>query len=143
MLAYELFHNNKNFTIPDVEKQFPIKKIFYKNNKITIDKEGLEMYDSETTSGTEQLQNWLQMPLNTIDSKKLNLPDFRVGKAGLRPYIEIYGSLKTNSVEESKLSLSIGKKPNQIDHILDLTTDEITKVNLNGKTTLCCLIKTE
>jgi len=135
MLAYELFHNNKNSTTGDQKKQFPIKKIFYKNNSITIDKKTLEKYGSVDTKTTQQLQKWLVMPLNTINVEKLNLPDFRTGTAGANPYIEIYGYLKTNRAEESKLVLSIGKKPNQIVHILDLTSGEI-QPNLNDKTTL-------
>ena len=135
MLAYELFHNNKNSTANVTKKQLPIKKIFYKNNKITIDETNREEYGSKVTEATKQLQDWLQMPLNTIDVKLLNLPDFRTGTAGSNPYIEIYGYLKTNTAKESKLTLSIGKKPNQITHILDLTSDEIQS-NLDGKVTL-------
>lgn len=135
MLAYELFHNNINSTKNNPKKQFPIKKIFYKNNKIIIDKKGREEYGSETTKDTKQLQDWLQMPLNTIDVKQLNLPDFRTGAAGANPYIEVYGDLKTNKSSGSKLVLSIGKKPNQTEHVLNLTDDEV-KSNLNEKTRL-------
>lgn len=132
MLAYELFHNNKYSDVPDIKKQFPIKKIFYKKRKITIDKTTLEEYGSTETETTKQLQNWLVMPLNTIDLKKLNLPDYRTGTAGANPYIEIYGYLKTNKSLESKLILSIGKKPNHIEYVLDLNSDEIQS-NSNGK----------
>lgn len=135
MLAYELFHNNQDSTLNNPKRQFPIKKIFYKNEKITIDKTTLEEYGSAHTKTTRELQNWLIMPLNTIDVKKLNLPDFRTGTAGANPYVEIYGYLKTNKSLESKLSLSIGKKPNQIDYTLDLTSDEIQS-NSNEKITL-------
>ena len=79
MLAYELFLSNKNSTKNNPKKQFPIKKIFYKNNDAVIDSKTCEQYGSEFTRDTEQLQNWLQMPLNTIDVKELNLPDFRTG----------------------------------------------------------------
>ena len=132
MLAYELFHNNKYSNVPDVKKQFPIKKIFYKKGKIIIDKTTLDEYGSAETETTKQLQNQLVMPLNTIDLKKLNLPDYRTGTAGANPYIEIYGYLKTNKSLESKLTLSIGKKPNHIEHILDLTSGKIQN-NLNRK----------
>ena len=135
MLAYELFHNNKNSNANNPKKQFPIKKIFYKNNKIIVDKKTLEAYGSGTTKSTSQLQNWLQMPLNTINVMELNLPDFRTGSAGANPYIEIYGYLKTNKKLETKIILSIGKKPHQINHVLDLTTDKIQS-NSNGQTIL-------
>jgi len=132
MLAYELFHNNKDSTTNNPKKQFPIKKIFYKNGKSIIEKTTLEEYGSAVTETTRQLQNWLVMPLNTIDAKKLNLPDYRTGTAGANPYIEIYGYLKTSKSLESKLSLSIGKKPNHIEHVLDLTSGKIQS-NSNGK----------
>ncbi len=135
MLAYELFHNNKNSTANNPKKQFPIKKIFYKKGKITIDETTMEKFGSGVTEGTKQLQNWLQMSLNTIDIKKLNLPDFRTGAAGANPYIEIYGYLKINRALETKVILSIGKKPNQIEYVLDLTNDEIQS-NSNKKTIL-------
>ena len=136
MLAYELFHNNRNLTKNNPKRQFPIKKIFYKNNKIIIDKKGREEHGSETTKDTKQLQDWLQMPLNTIDVKQLNLPDFRTGTAGANPYIEIYGNLKTNKSSESKLVLSIGKEAKQIIHTLDFTNDEIQNNHYNEKITL-------
>ena len=125
MLAYELFYYNKDSTTNHPKKQLPIKKIFYKNNNIIIDKNTLEKYGSEVTKTTEQLQKWLIMSLNTINVKKLNLPDLRTGTAGANPYIEIYGYLKTNRALESKLSITIGKKSNQIDYSLDVTTGEI------------------
>ncbi|MDH5462745.1 MAG: hypothetical protein OEW49_00350 [Nitrosopumilus sp.] len=132
MLAYELFHNNNDSTTNNPKKQFPIKKIFYQKGKITIDKTTLEDYGSADTEATRSLQNWLVMPLNTIDVKELNLPDYRTGTAGANPYIEIYGYLKTNKSLESKLSLSIGKKPNYIEHVLDLASNKIQS-NSNGK----------
>ena len=125
MLAYELFHNNKDSTKNNPKKQLPIKKIFYKQDKIILDKMTLEEYGSSYTETTRQLQNWLVMPLNTIDVKQFNLPDFRTGAAGANPYIEIYGYLKTNKSKESKLVLSIGKKLNHIEYVLDLTSTEI------------------
>ena len=125
MLAYELFHNNKNSTVRDVKDIFPTKKIFYKKNDIVIDPKTLDEYDPKTITRTEQLQKWLQMPLNTTDAKLLNLPDFRTGSASQNPYIEVYGNLKTNNKQESKLTLLIGKKSNGIEYVLDLTSNEV------------------
>ena len=135
MLAYELFHSNKNSNATDKKRQFPIKKIFYKNTKVTIDQTTLEEYGSTTTEDTRQIQNWLQMPLNTSNAEKLNMPDFRTGAASANPYIEIYGYLKTSKSLESKLFLTIGKKPNHIEYILDVTSGKVQK-NPNVKVTL-------
>ena len=137
MLAYELFQNNKNSTKNNPKKQFPFKKIFYKNNKIIIDEKGLEEYgESESPKDTKQLQDWLQMPLNTIDIQSLNLPDCRTGTASANPYVEVYGYLQTNRSLETKLILSMGKKPERIIHTLDLTNDKIKNNNYNGIITL-------
>ena len=77
MLGYELFSINKESSAnnPRGGSQ-PIKKIFFENGKVTIDKD-LEEYASGYLEKTKQLQDWLQMPLNTIDKKELNLPDVR------------------------------------------------------------------
>lgn len=135
MLAYELFYNNKNSKANNPKSQFLIKKVFYKNNHVAIDQKTLEEYGSEVTESTKQVQNWLQMPLNTINIDDLNMPDFRTGAASANPYIEVYGFVKTNKSGETKLSLSIGKKSNQIDYTLDLTTGKIQKKS-EGKVTL-------
>lgn len=139
MLAYELFYNNKDSGTSDVKNQYPVKKVFYKNNKVTIDKKPIEEYGSSTTKNTKQLQDWLQMPLNTVDVKQLNLPDFRTGGNSANPYVEVYGSLKTNVSLNTVLTLSIGKKPNQITHTLDFVNEiqsdsnGIVKLNLDRK----------
>ncbi|MBI1663984.1 MAG: hypothetical protein IS860_11000 [Nitrosopumilus sp.] len=135
MLAYELFLSNKNSTKNNPKKQFPIKKIFYKNNDAVIDSKTCEQYGSEFTRDTEQLQNWLQMPLNTIDVKELNLPDFRTGTRSANPYVEVYGKLETNNSLESKFVLSMGQKPNYINYTLDLASGEILN-NFNGTVVL-------
>jgi len=75
MLGYELFLINKESSITDPRgKLQPIKKIFFQNSIITMDKD-LEEYSSEYLKKFKQLQDWLQMPLNTIDSIELNLPE--------------------------------------------------------------------
>lgn len=132
MLAYELFHSNKNNTANIVKQQFPLKKVFYNQGKIEIDKIFNEEYASHHTKDTKQLQDWLMMPLNTIDAKKLNLPDYRTGAASPNPYIEVYGYLKTSKSLESKLFLTIGKKLNQTEYILDLASGKIQH-NSNGE----------
>ena len=53
MLAYELFLSNKNSTKNNPKKQFPIKKIFYKNNDAVIDSKTCEQYGSGFTRDTE------------------------------------------------------------------------------------------
>ena len=135
MLAYELFSINKESTTNDPRGgSQPIKKIFFQNDKVTIDKD-LEEYTSEYLEKTKQLQDWLQMPLNTIDKKELNLPDMRVSFAQPSPYIEVYGNVKTNKNSESVLSITIGKKPNIIEYSLNVPTGEITQ-NENSKVRL-------
>ena len=127
MLAYELFLNNKYSNLNNPKTQLPIKKIFCKKEKITIDTTTLEEFGSPKTNSTQQLQNWLSMPLNTIDKNKLNLPDNRTGTAGANPYIEIYGYVKTNRALETKMILTIGKKPNYIEHVLNVTKQTVEK----------------
>src|SRR3989338_549632 len=127
MLGYELFSINKESSAnnPRGDSQ-PIKKIFFENGKVTIDKD-LEEYASGYLEKTKQLQDWLQMPLNTIDKKELNLPDVRVSFAQSSPYVEVYGTVKTNKNSESTLSITIGKKPNIIEYSLDVSTGKITE----------------
>lgn len=128
MLAYELFLINKESSKnnPRGGSQ-PIKKIFFQNDKVTIDTKKPEEYGSEYLERTQQLQDWLQMPLNTIDKKELNLPDTRVSFAQPSPYVEVYGNVKTNKNLESTLSITIGKKPNIIEYSLDVSTGKITE----------------
>lgn len=138
MLASELYQINKNSKNNNPKKELAIKKIFYENNQPVIDKQTLDDYGSLVTNKTKQIQEYFQMPLNTIDVEKLNLPDHRTGSASSNPYIEIYGELKTNSASETKIVLLIGKKNNDknksnyINYDLDLTNGKITKAN-NGK----------
>ena len=132
MLAFELYSVNKNSTRNRPIKEFPFKKIYFKNGMISIDEKTLENYGSKTRIRTQILQNWLQMSLNTIDIKKLNLPDFRTGAASLNPYIEIYGAMTTNKSQETKISISIEKKSDneakacKINHVLNVTDGKIT-----------------
>jgi hypothetical protein len=136
MLAYELFFLNKKSSANNPRgRSQPIKKIFFQNDKVTIDKKTLEEYASEYLERTQQLQDWLQMPLNTIDKKELNLPDTRVSFAQPSPYVEVYGNVKTNKNSESTLSITIGKKPNIIEYSLDVLTGKITE-NHNSKVNL-------
>ena len=107
MLAYELFLNNKGSQSNNPKSELPIKKIFYKKGKITIDKTTLEEFGSQVTKDFATLQNSLAMTLNTIKIDKLNLPDFRTGPAARNPYVEVYGTAKTNSKSETKIELSV------------------------------------
>lgn len=137
MLAYELFYNNKDRDVRNTKNQYPIKKIFYKDGKIIIDEKGLEEYGSETTKSTRELQDWLQMPLNTTNSEKYNLPDFRTGSAAANPYVEIYGTVKTNKSSETKLEITIGKKEKSsyVSYVSDLSTGKDER-EIDGKPTL-------
>ena len=75
------------------------------------------MDGSELTNDQGFIQDWLSMPLNTSNTKLLNLPDKRTGSRSSPPYIKIYGIYENNKSKE-KISLSIsGKDP----------------LNLNGK----------
>lgn len=127
MLAYELFYNNKDSNANQPDRQLPFKKIFYENGVISIDETKVENYSGpEMPSDSKQIQEWLQMALNTIDVDELNLPDVRTGKNQANPYIEIYGLLKTTKTG-SKLIISLGNKYGAIEHTLDILTGEITK----------------
>lgn len=130
MLAYELYLKNKESNANNPRSGLkPLKKIFYQNKTVNIDKKNLEEYDANYSDKHKVLQDWLQMPLNTLDSQRLNLPDFRTGSAGRNPYIEIYGYLKTNKKLETTLTISIGKKPNFIEYSLDMKNGKIKKTN--------------
>ncbi len=127
LLAYELFYGNRDSKGSAPKKQLPVKMIFYKDNTATVDEKTLEEWGSETTKGTKELQNWLKMPLNTSDDVISKLPDHRVGAAAPNPYLEIYGIIKTNKASETKLEITIGKKPDYIKHILDVSAGEVIK----------------
>ena len=130
MLAYELYLKNKESSANNPRSGLkPLKKIFYQNKTVNIDKKTLEEYGANYSDKHKVLQDWLQMPLNTLDSQRLNLPDFRTGSAGRNPYIEIYGYLKTNKKLETTLTISIGKKPNFVEYSLDVKNGEIKKTN--------------
>jgi hypothetical protein len=86
-------------------------------------------YGKKYSEKTRQLQDWLQMPLNTENEKRLNLPDYRVSNAQPSPYVQIYGIVKTNKKLETIISISIGKKPNTIEYSLNTSTGIIEKNN--------------
>lgn len=127
MLGFELYLKNKDSTSGDVDYLKPIKKIIYNKNTWKIDTTTIEEFGSAISSKFSAIQNWLSMPLSTTDPENLNLPDYRTSKAQPSPYILIYGIIKTNKSKESTLSLSIGKKPNTIEHLIDLSTKQITE----------------
>jgi hypothetical protein len=130
VLAYELFLNNRGSTGTDPKGgQRAIKKIFFNNNDVVIDKMTRDDYGKKYSEKTRQLQDWLQMPLNTENEKRLNLPDYRVSNAQPSPYVQIYGIVKTNKKLETIISISIGKKPNTIEYSLNASTGIIEKNN--------------
>ena len=67
------------------------------------------------------------MPLSTANPKFLNLPDNRTSPAQPSPYIQVYGTLKTNKSKESTLIISIGKDPEIISYTYNISTQETTK----------------
>ena len=54
-------------------------------------------------------------------------PDNRTSPAQPSPYIQIYGTLKTNKSKESTLIISIGKDPEIISYTYNISTQETTK----------------
>ncbi|CAE6493579.1 hypothetical protein [Candidatus Nitrosotenuis uzonensis] len=127
MLAFELYQKNKDSTTGDVKSLKPIKKIIYNKGTWNIDVKTIEEYGSDISSKFSAIQNWLSMPLSTTDPDELNLPDHRTSPAQPSPYILIYGALKTNKSKKSLLTLSIGKKPHTIEHVIDISTKQITE----------------
>jgi len=99
VLAYELYLRNKDSTANVVKQQKPVKKIFVKRGKITVDKTTLDEYGSKTVERFRILQESLAMPLNTSDRTLLNLPDSRTSSAQPNPYVEIYGALKVTNMK--------------------------------------------
>lgn len=127
MLAFEAFLLNKNSRGGNPKSLKPIKKIIYKNKEWIIDNKTIEEYGSDISEKFRSLQEWLSMPLTTSDSLLLNLPDYRTSPSQPNPYFEIYGTLKTNKSLQSVLTLSIGKKPNNIEYSLDTSGNIISK----------------
>ena len=54
-------------------------------NNIKIDNKTREEYGSELTNDQGFIQDWLSMPLNTSNTKLLNLPDKRTGSRSSPP----------------------------------------------------------
>jgi len=131
LLAFELYWKNKDSTTGDVKSLKPIKKIIYNKGTWNIDVKTIEEYGSDISVKFSAVQNWLSMPLSTTNPDELNLPDQRTSPAQPSPYILIYGTLKTKKSKESLLTLSIGKKPNTIEHIIDISTKQSTEKQSN------------
>lgn len=130
MLAYELFLNNKQSQTVPVKDEHPVKKIFYMNNKVTIDEKTIEEYGGEEPKNDDEgrIQNLLQMPFNTT-GLALNLPDNRTGARSSNPYVEIYATLN-----KSNLELIIGKKDedNYIKYTLNVEEEYAIKSDEAG-----------
>ena len=71
----------------DATSEYPIKKIFYSKNSITVDRTTIQQFGSPTTKRSRFIQEWLTMPLLTTSEKTLNLPDKRTGKGSANPYL--------------------------------------------------------
>jgi len=127
VLAFELYLKNRDSKENPPKSLKPLKKIFYKNDVVIIDKKIIEEYGSDISEKFKDVQEWLAMPLTTSDASELNLPDFRTSPAQPNPYFEIYGNLKTNKSKESILILSLGKKPHNWECSMDLKSGNVSK----------------
>ncbi len=130
MLAYELYRTAKD-DIPQTSK-FLFKKMFLKDDKVTVDERGLEEYGiTKSRKGEQQLQEWLQMPSSTVNQEKMNLPFYRFGAASPLPYLVIYGMMNINK-KNKQMTLSVGdekKKTGYVKHVLDLDSGKVTSKN--------------
>lgn len=133
MLAYELYLKNiKNDKNP-AKSIFPLKKIFVKNNEISVDGKTLDNYASEKNQKFSFIQEWLQMPLITTFLSKLNLPYRYAGANSRKPYLLIYGSFESTKKKDPVLKLAIDDKSgNKFVAELDLLTEK-EKTNANGE----------
>ena len=73
LIAYELFLENKNSN-QDEGKGFPIKKIFFENDSVTLDDTAIQTYGQIDTSTVlaNIIQKNLDMPIDTNNT--LNIP---------------------------------------------------------------------
>ena len=126
MLAYELYATNKHSTKNDPKKKRPIKKIFYENDIAVLDKKGLEEYGSTTDKKTRVIQEYFQMPLNTIDYHRLNLPDHETGSRSPPPYVTLSGNANGKTIK-----IFIKRARNHRTYVLDMKTNEI-EIDSNG-----------
>lgn len=94
MLAYDLFYQNKNSTANVVKNVTPIKKIYTVGNGFKVDEKTLDEYGEKLTEKTKLIQEYLLMPLNSSDAKKLNLPFMKLAPNSPKPYVEIFGNFK-------------------------------------------------
>lgn len=113
MLAYDLFYQNKNNPDSVVKRVTPIKKIYANENGFEVDKKTLDEYGMKLTEKTRLFQEYLQMPLNSTNTEKLNLPFMTLAPNSPKPYIEIFGNFKnkkTGKESEPVIELSISGK---------------------------------
>lgn len=137
MLAYELFLKNKDYAGEFVKNVKPVKKVFVKNDKVSLDKKTLSEYGITTREEFKIFQELLSMPLNTSDN--LFIPNKATGTNSPKPYVEIYGRLDNKKTKKS-ISLSVKDKSNTFSAILDLEAKSQTisssgslKLNLDRK----------
>ncbi len=123
MLGFELYLKNKDSgEIPKTLK--PFKKIFFNKSLIQIDQNPREYFGNKESRKHLVLQNYLSMPLNFGDSKKINLPDKRTGTMSKNPYLEIFCSFSISRKKEKTITLSIGKEPQQYKATYDIDSDK-------------------
>ena len=94
MLAHTIFQENNNTGL-EPGNGIPIKKIFVKNNTITLDNKNIQQYGIKTlpssTVGSLMLTQF-NMPLDIEPS--LNLPHKKVASNSPKPYVVIPGYIK-------------------------------------------------
>ena len=108
MLAYTIFHENKN------SKQVsgngnPIKKIFIKNDAIKIEDKTIEEYGLQISNTSSFIVKQFNMPIDTTPN--LNLPTKIVASNSPKPYVTIPGYIKTfKSKDTIKGEITLGDK---------------------------------
>ncbi len=94
MLAYDLYLKNKEYEGNPVKSESPLKKMYVSKSTIEVDDKTKDEYGKDTNPRTEFIQNWLSMPLNTVNADRLNLPDKTTGSRSRQPYLRIFGKLE-------------------------------------------------
>lgn len=128
MLAYELYHKNRESKANNPESEKLFKKVFYYNDEAMLDEMTCEEYGSRVISGLKTIQDRLKMPLNTSPALNINLPNRTTSKAEPVPYVQLYGEF-----HRSKVKITIwGKKPKNTGqerpfrkYVLDLESKEM------------------
>ena len=110
LIAYELFLENKNSN-QDEGKGFPIKKIFFENDSVTLDDTAIQTYGQIDTSTVlaNIIQKNLDMPIDT--NSTLNIPKKIVAPNSPKPYVVIPGFIKIQTKKNQKYGeITLGDK---------------------------------